>query len=154
MRRCTSRFGWGAARMIGVLIASALVCSAAASSAAASPPTVINTIKVGSDPYSVSSDGTHVWVANYGEDTVSEIEAATGKVINTIEVGSNPFGVSSDGTDVWVSKRPRRHRQRDRGCNRQSHQHDQSRQRPLRRVLGRHARLGRETPRRHRQRDR
>jgi YVTN family beta-propeller protein len=50
----------------------------------------------------VSSDGTHVWVAN-AEGTVSEIEASSGTVIRTIHVGSDPSGVSSDGTHVWVA---------------------------------------------------
>ena len=58
----------------------------------ASTGTVVNTITVGSEPYGVSSDGTHVWVANCGGDTVSEIDASTGTVVNTIPVGSNPVG--------------------------------------------------------------
>ncbi len=51
----------------------------------------------------MSSDGTHVWVTNSHEGTVSEIEASSGTVIRTIPVGSYPFGVSSDGTHVWVA---------------------------------------------------
>ena len=51
----------------------------------------------------MSSDGTHVWVANSDGDTVSEIDASTGTVVNTIPVGSDPLGVSSDGTHVWVT---------------------------------------------------
>ena len=51
----------------------------------------------------MSSDGTHVWVTNSFDDTVSEIDASTGKVVNTIPVGSRPGGVSSDGTHVWVA---------------------------------------------------
>ncbi len=64
---------------------------------------VIRTIPVGSYPGGVSSDGTHVWVTNVGEDTVSEIEASSGNVIRTIQVGGWPVAVSSDGTDVWVA---------------------------------------------------
>ena len=51
----------------------------------------------------VSSDGTHVWVANDNSDTVTELDAATGAVVQTIAVGSEPYGVSSDGTHVWVT---------------------------------------------------
>ena len=51
----------------------------------------------------MSSDGTHVWVANYGSDTVSEINASSGTVEGTIPVGEGPDGVSSDGTHVWVA---------------------------------------------------
>ncbi len=58
---------------------------------------------VGSYPESVSSDGTHVWVTNVGEGTVSEIEASSGTVIHTIPVGTGALGVSSDGTHVWVT---------------------------------------------------
>ncbi len=71
--------------------------------------TVIRTILVGSEPWGVSSDGTHVWVTNVGEEgTVSEIEASSGTVIRTIPIGSGPVGsdpdgVSSDGTHVWVT---------------------------------------------------
>ncbi len=72
------------------------VCSASAAA-------VVKTIKVGSGPAGVSSDRTHVWVANSGGDTVSEIDASTGTVVNTIPVGSGPWGVSSDGTHVWVA---------------------------------------------------
>jgi YVTN family beta-propeller protein len=69
----------------------------------ASAAAVVNTIPVGSDPVAVSSDGTRVWVANNGDNTVSEIDALTGTVVNTIPVGTSPEGVSSDGTHVWVT---------------------------------------------------
>jgi len=82
MRLHGGLFGWGAGRLIGVLATVTAVCCVAASPAAAASK-VINTIKVGSYPYAVSSDGTHVWVANVAENTVSEIEASTGNVINT-----------------------------------------------------------------------
>ena len=60
----------------------------------ASTGTVVKTIPVGSGPYGVSSDGTHVWVTNLTtDDTVSEIDASTGTVVNTIPVGSDPWGV-------------------------------------------------------------
>ena len=64
---------------------------------------VVKTIPVGSAPEGVSSDGTRVWVANFGGGTVSEIDASTGTVVKTITVGSEPEGVSSDGTHVWVA---------------------------------------------------
>lgn len=75
----------------------------------ASAAAVVKTIKVGRGALGVSSDGTHVWVTNYGGaesgDTVSEIDASTGTVVKTIKVGTDPFGVSSDGTHVWVATR-------------------------------------------------
>ena len=54
-------------------------------------------------PAAVSSDGTHVWVANSDGNTVTELDASTGAVVQTITVGSSPGSVSSDGTDVWVA---------------------------------------------------
>jgi YVTN family beta-propeller protein len=69
----------------------------------ASAAAVVKTIPVGSEPGAVSSDGTHVWVANSGGGTVSEIDASTGTVVDTIPVGTDPVAVSSDGTHVWVA---------------------------------------------------
>jgi YVTN family beta-propeller protein len=91
-----------AVRLAGVLVAVAAVagCCIGVSSAAAR---VINTIGVGAFPDGVSADGTHVWVTNSNEDTVSEIEASSGEVINTIGVGKAPAGVSADGTHIWVA---------------------------------------------------
>ena len=69
----------------------------------ASAAAVIKTIPVGHEPISVSSDGTHVWVANYESDSVSELDVSTGSLVQEIPVGTQPDGVSSDGTHVWVA---------------------------------------------------
>ena len=69
----------------------------------ASTGAVVQTIAVGDTPRVVSSDGTHVWVANYGSNTVTELNASTGQVVQTISVGSQPSAISSDGTHVWVT---------------------------------------------------
>ena len=69
----------------------------------ASAASVVQTIAVGNVPGGVSSDGTHVWVANGGDNTVSELDASTGALVQTIAVGSSPGGISSDGTHVWVA---------------------------------------------------
>ncbi len=92
----------GAVRLTGTLVAAVAIaaCCVGVSSAAAE---AIRTIPVGSGPLGISSDGTHVWVTNVFENTVSEIEASSGTVIRTIKVGSVPAGVSSDGTHVWVT---------------------------------------------------
>ena len=63
---------------------------------------VVQTIGVGTQPKAVSSDGVHVWTANYGSHSVTEIDAATGSVVRTIQVGYYPASISSDGVDVWV----------------------------------------------------
>ena len=62
-----------------------------------------DTITLGNGPYGVAFDGTHIWVANYGDGTVSKIDAASGVVAATITVGNSPSGVAFDGTHIWVA---------------------------------------------------
>jgi hypothetical protein len=64
---------------------------------------VVQTIPVGVAPDAVSSDGTHVWVANEVGSSLTEINASTGAVGGGFAVGSDPDGVSSDGTHVWLA---------------------------------------------------
>ena len=68
----------------------------------ASDGSVVQTIGVGAYPYVVSSDGTHVWVANSGSASVTELNPTDGSVVQTIGVGRGPIGVSSDGTS-WTA---------------------------------------------------
>ena len=84
--------------LFGGALTAAVIGRALPASAAA----VVQTITVGDAPMGVSSDGTHVWVANEDSNTVSELDASTGAVVKTIAVGDFPIGVSSDGTHVWV----------------------------------------------------
>jgi YVTN family beta-propeller protein len=88
--------------VVACVIALSVSCGGPVVSAAAAAG-VIRTIPVGLNSRGVSSDGTHVWVANAYEDTVSEIDASNGTVIRTIPVGVFPYGVSSDGAHVWVA---------------------------------------------------
>ena len=58
-------------------------------------------------PDAVSSDSTHVWVANGSGNSVTELDGSTGalvKVISGSSYGFNcPDAVSSDSTHVWVA---------------------------------------------------
>ncbi len=67
---------------------------------------VTASIPVGSEPIgvAVSPDGSHVYVTNFGSNTVSVIDMATA-VTATIPVGTHPIGVavSSDGSHVYVA---------------------------------------------------
>ncbi|HXB45900.1 MAG TPA: beta-propeller fold lactonase family protein [Puia sp.] len=69
--------------------------------------TVIDSIAVGSAPYSVavSPDGSHIYVANSGDGTVSVIDAATNVLVATVLTGLSPSGiaVSPDGRLVYVT---------------------------------------------------
>jgi YVTN family beta-propeller protein len=61
------------------------------------------TYTVGSGPVGVAFDGSNIWVANQGSNTVTKLVASTGTVVGTYSVGSNPFGVAFDGTNIWVT---------------------------------------------------
>jgi YVTN family beta-propeller protein len=68
---------------------------------------LVATINVGLEPQGlvVSPDGSAVYVANSGSNTVSVISASTNSVIGTIAVGNDPVfvAVSPDGSTVFVS---------------------------------------------------
>jgi YVTN family beta-propeller protein len=53
----------------------------------------------------VIPDGTHVYVANCDDDTVSVIQTSDNTVVDTIDVGISPFGVAvtPDGSRVYVT---------------------------------------------------
>ncbi|HEY5841655.1 MAG TPA: YncE family protein, partial [Mycobacterium sp.] len=69
-------------------------------------PTGVSTVDVGDGPFgvAVSPDGTRVYVANHGDDTVSVLDG-DGGVVSTVDVGEGPVGVavSPDGTRVYVT---------------------------------------------------
>ncbi len=71
------------------------------------------TITVGSNPrgVAITPDGTHVYVTNGGDGTVSVITTATGVVSAPITVGYGPFGVAitPDGTARLRDQQPRWH---------------------------------------------
>ena len=66
----------------------------------------------GIGPFNLFSDGTYVWVADFGAPSdsfagtgsnVTVISAATGVIVGTIPVGVGPGAIVSDGTNVWVA---------------------------------------------------
>ncbi|HSY92585.1 MAG TPA: DNRLRE domain-containing protein [Candidatus Binatus sp.] len=61
------------------------------------------TYSAGSAPIGVAFDGTNIWVANSGGNTVTALLASTGATVGTYSVGSAPFGVAFDGTNIWVT---------------------------------------------------
>jgi hypothetical protein len=48
-------------------------------------------------------DGANMWVANGLTNTVTELQAATGKVVGTYAVGLYPTAVAFDGANIWVA---------------------------------------------------
>jgi YVTN family beta-propeller protein len=68
-------------------------------------------IKVGKGPGDLTFDGTRLWVANRGDDTVQAIDPATGTVGAPIQVESeepsipvygHPTTLVFDGTRLWI----------------------------------------------------
>ena len=59
---------------------------------------------VGKQPsgIAVAADG-HVWVANAGSATLTELDPATGHVIRTVPTGAPPSGVALDGETAYVA---------------------------------------------------
>ena len=60
----------------------------------------ITRFAVGIHPAQMAFDGTNIWVANYGSNTVTKLQANDGKVAGTFSVGANPLGVAFDGADT------------------------------------------------------
>ena len=69
-----------------------------------SGPLHLTTTRVGKGPAGVAVGEGSVWVANAGDDTVSRLDAKTGKPAGTpIPVGNAPFGVAVGEGSVWVA---------------------------------------------------
>ena len=60
------------------------------------------TISVGHAPAGLAFDGSNVWVANDGANTVQKIPISTRVPGPPIAVGSEPYALAFDGTNVWV----------------------------------------------------
>ncbi len=65
-------------------------------------PNSSETFGVGNGPSGVAFDGTNMWVANSGSDTVTELSPA-GATLGTFSVGGNPDAIAFDGTNMWVA---------------------------------------------------
>jgi len=61
------------------------------------------TYSVGTGPLGVAFDGSNIWVANSGDNSVTKLLASTGAVVGTFSVGSNPANAAFDGTTIWVT---------------------------------------------------
>ena len=53
-------------------------------------------------PLAIAVDGTHVWVANYGGGSVTELNASDGSWERTLYGFNEPGRIAADGTHVWV----------------------------------------------------
>ena len=64
---------------------------------------VATAFDVGKFPIGVVSDGTNIWVANGGSNTVTKLRASDGAVLETFTVGTLPLQVAFDGANIWVT---------------------------------------------------
>jgi YVTN family beta-propeller protein len=61
------------------------------------------TIAVGNNPSGIVFDGTQIWVANYGSNSLSKINTIKNELEATVPVGYGPSGVAFDGKFIWVA---------------------------------------------------
>src|SRR5215831_315549 len=59
----------------------------------------------GKTPIAFAFDGFSMWVVNFGDNTVSKLQANDGAVLGTFAVGKNPWAAASDGANIWVTNR-------------------------------------------------
>ena len=66
---------------------------------------LLNTIPTGTSPGAFAFDGTNIWVANSGSNTVSRILASCTTPCTAVSfaVGSNPWGITFDGKYIRVA---------------------------------------------------
>ena len=63
-----------------------LSVAALAGTPAGAAKSVVNTLNVGSSPNDIEASGGSLWTANTGDNTVQQIDAATGVVTKTITI--------------------------------------------------------------------
>jgi len=60
-----------------------------------------------SNPLGIASDGTHIWVANAGDYSVTELNGSDGSLVQTLSGSSygfsGPAGAATQGTQIWVT---------------------------------------------------
>ena len=65
-------------------------------------------VPVGNQPANAFAAGGYLFVSNYQDATITQIDTSSNAVVRTITAnsfpsGDAPFGLYSDGTDVWVA---------------------------------------------------
>ncbi len=58
---------------------------------------------MGISPRGVAFDGTHIWIVNSDDNSISKMDIVTNAVVATVQVGEKPRGVAFDGTHIWVA---------------------------------------------------
>jgi DNA-binding beta-propeller fold protein YncE len=57
-----------------------------------------------STPTCICFDGTHIWVTNSGNNSVTEFKVSDGSLVGNYLTGySSPVGICFDGINIWVT---------------------------------------------------
>ena len=64
---------------------------------------VVASRRVGRGPASLATDGQSIWVVNATANTVTRLNAITGRPTATVAVGHHPFDVAVGSGSVWIS---------------------------------------------------
>jgi YVTN family beta-propeller protein len=67
---------------------------------------LVDTVPTGIDPADVSADAEHVWIANRGDDTVTEVDPATKAVVSTNSAPASVGGMAAGADGVWIGDSP------------------------------------------------
>ena len=66
------------------------------------PTGAVKSFTVGASPVYSLWNGSNIYVANYSDGTVSELDS-DGNLVNTLQVGGTPFNLAWDGKRLWVA---------------------------------------------------
>jgi YVTN family beta-propeller protein len=107
-KKCSLSYLPRTSKCSSALLTAALIVVSAVSALAHNPdPALVATIKVGEEPngLAVTPDGSEVYVANSGSNTVSVISSTTLGMVGTIAVGTKPMfvAITPDSTTAFVS---------------------------------------------------
>jgi YVTN family beta-propeller protein len=63
---------------------------------------IVATVPIGLQPADVAADGDSIWVANAGDDSVTEVDAGTNAAVGTTSPGVGVAGLAAGAGAVWV----------------------------------------------------
>jgi YVTN family beta-propeller protein len=63
---------------------------------------LVDTVPSGIDPADVSADADHVWVANRGDNSVTEVDAETKAIVGTNSAHTRVGGMAAGAGGVWI----------------------------------------------------
>ena len=63
---------------------------------------LVDTVPTGVDPADVSADADHVWVANRGDESVTQVDPETKAVVGTTSAETRVGGIAAGAGGVWI----------------------------------------------------